>query len=193
MKKIIACISLSLLMFSCDVAQQLVGAYQLTQCKYDYNSIAGLSIAGANLSNIGSNPLGLVSLTAAFANKNSALPLSFTLNLDVTNPNTQAALLNGLGYILEIDGRQMTQGRINQQIQINSGQKVVLPIQMAFDLRQVLCGESAVSMKNLAFNFAGIGTASSNVTIRLQPSFNIGAQVITSPTYSPVSFTLNKK
>ncbi|GHV11366.1 hypothetical protein FACS1894162_6720 [Bacteroidia bacterium] len=193
MKKIIVCISLSLLMFSCDVAQQLLGAYQFTQCKYDYNSIAGLSIAGVNLSNIGSNPLGLVALTNAFTSKSGTLPLDFTLNLDVTNPNTQEALMNGLGYILEIDGHQMTAGSVNRQIKINSGQKVVLPIQMTFDLKQVLQGESLDSMKNLALNFAGIGNNSSKVTVKLRPSFSVGNQIVTSPADIPVSFTVNKK
>jgi hypothetical protein len=191
MKKISVCISLALLMISCDVAQQVLGAYQFTQCKYDYNSISELSIAGFNPNNI--NPLGLISLTNAFTSKSSTLPLDFTLNLDVTNPNTQMALMNGLAYILEIDGRQMTAGRLNRQIQINSGQKVVLPIQMTFDLKQVLQGESLDAMKNLAFNFAGIGNNSSKVTVKLQPSFAVGNQIIASPAYIPVSFTVNKK
>jgi hypothetical protein len=63
---------------------------------------------------------------------------------------------------------------------------------MGFDLKKVLSGESADAIKNLAFNFAGIGSGSSNVTVKLQPSFTVGGQVITSPSYIPVSFKLNK-
>jgi LEA14-like dessication related protein len=196
MKKILAFIGISIFMFSCDVAQQVLGTYQLTQCKYDYNSISGLSLAGINLSGSNGlsslNPLNLASLTSAFASKSGSLPLNFTLNLNVTNPGVQAALLNGMGYILEIDGHQMTTGSLQQQLQIAGGQKTVLPINMAFDLKKALSGESLDAIKNLAFNFAGIGNGSSNVTVKLQPSFNIGGQTITSPSYIPVSFKLNR-
>jgi hypothetical protein len=196
MKKIFAFIGISVLMFSCDVAQQVMGTYQLTQCKYDYNSISGLTLAGINLQNSSSlsalNPLNLATLTSAFSSSSGSLPLNFTLNLDVTNPGIQAALLSGLEYVLEIDNREMTTGFLDQKLQIDGGQKTVLPIKMSFDLKKVLSGESLESIKNLAFNFAGIGNASSNVTVRLKPSFMIGNQKVAAPSYIPVSFKLNK-
>jgi hypothetical protein len=196
MKKIMAFICISVLMFSCDVAQQVLGTYQLTQCKYDYRSISGLTLGGINLSNASSlsslNPLSLASLTTAFATSSGSLPLNFTLNLDVTNPGVQAAILNGMGYVLEIDGHEMTTGFLDQKLQVDGGQKAVLPINMAFDLKKVLNGESLESIKNLAFNFAGIGTGSSDVTVRLKPSFIVGNQTLASPSYIPVSFKLNK-
>jgi hypothetical protein len=134
----------------------------------------------------------LLTLTSAFTSKSGTLPLNFILNLDVTNPGTQAAILNGLGYILEIDGLQMTTGSIQQKLQIDGGQKALLPIQLGFDLKQVLSGESLESIKNLAFNFAGIGSATSNVTFRLKPSFSISGKTVESSSYIPVSFQINK-
>ena len=196
MKRIIALVGILVVMSSCDVAQQLLGTYQLTQCKYDFNSIAGLTLAGINLQNINSlaslNATNLLALTSAFTSKSGSLPMNFTLNLDVTNPGVQTALLNGLGYILEIDGRQMTTGTLKQKLQIDGGQKAMLPVQMAFDLKQVLSGESLEAIKNLAFNFAGIGNGASDVTVRLKPSFLIGKQTVETPNYIPVSFKLNR-
>lgn len=184
-------------MFSCNVAEQVAGTYQLTQCKYDYNSISGLSIAGINLENVNSlsslNIRNAATLTSAFTNKNGSLSLDFTLNLDVENPGTQSALLSGMGYILEIDGHEMTTGFLSQKLQVAGKSKGILPIAMNFDLKKVLSGESLESIKNLAFNFAGIGSGTSNVTVKLRPSFTIGNQVINSPNYIPVSFQLNKK
>lgn len=184
-------------LFSCDVAQQVSGTYNMTQCKYDYKSISGLNIAGVNLQNASSlaslNPLASASLLSAFSSSSGTLPLSFTLNLNVKNSGTQNALLNGLSYILEIDGTEMTQGTMNQAFQVAGGQQAVLPIAMAFDLKSALKGQSLESIKNLAFNFAGIGNASSQVTVKIKPNFNIGGQMIASPVYIPISFTLNKK
>lgn len=197
MKKIFSFIFVSIIMFSCNVAEQVAGTYQLTQCKYDYNSISGLSIAGINLENVNSlsslNIRNAATLTSAFTNKNGSLSLDFTLNLDVENPGTQSALLSGMGYILEIDGHEMTTGFLSQKLQVAGKSKGILPIAMNFDLKKVLSGESLESIKNLAFNFAGIGSGTSNVTVKLRPSFTIGNQVINSPNYIPVSFQLNKK
>ena len=197
MKKVVVLLGLLACLSSCDVAKQLAGAYALTQCKYDYQSISGLSLAGINLQNISSisslNPLAAANLLTAFASPNGSLPLNFTLNLDVTNSGTQTAILNNAGYILEIDGMEMTQGLFNQQLHIESGNKNVLPIAMAFDLKKVMSGQSLDAIKNLAFNFVGIGDAKSNVTVKLKPSFVVGGNLITSPNYIPISFTLNNK
>jgi len=197
MKKVIALIGVAVFLFSCDVAKQLAGAYALTQCRYIFQSIGSLTLGGINLQNINSisslNPLAAANLLAAFASPNGSLPLNFTLNLDVTNPGTQTALLNSANYILEIDGMQMTQGSVNRQVQIGSGQKATLPISIGFDLKKVMSGQSLDAIKNLAFNFAGIGGGSSNVTLKLQPSLIVGGTPVSSPDYIPISFTLNKK
>jgi len=197
MKRIVAIFGIMVVFFSCDVAKQLAGTYALTQCKYDYNSISGLTLAGINLQNINSisslNPLSAANLLTAFSSSGGSLPLNFTLNLDVTNSGTQTAILNNTGYILEIDGIEMTQGIFNQQLQIESGKRNMLPIAMAFDLKKVMSGQSLDAIKNLAFNFIGIGDATSNVTVKLKPSFVVGGNIISAPNYIPVSFALNKK
>ncbi|MDR0412542.1 MAG: hypothetical protein LBH61_01875 [Dysgonamonadaceae bacterium] len=196
MKKIIALTGIAVLMFSCNIAQQVLETYQLTQCKYDYNSISGLTLAGINLqgstNSSALNPLHLAALTTAFSSKDGSLPLSFTLNLDVANPGIQTALLNGLEYVLEIDSREMTAGSLEQKLQIDGGKKAVLPIKMSFDLKKTLSGESLESIKNLAFNFAGIGNKPSNVTVRLKPNMMIGNHLIPSPSYIPITFQIKK-
>lgn len=197
MKRIVVLLMGCVLFFSCDVAKQVAGTFNMTQCKYDYQSISGLTLAGINLQNASSlsslNPMSAANLLSAFSTSSGTLPLAFTLNLNVKNNSTQAALFNGLAYILEIDGKQMTEGLINQSFQVNGGETSVLPVSMAFDLKSVLKGESLSAIKNLAFNFAGIGDSKSNVTFRLKPNFLIGGKTIAAPQYIPVSFTLNNK
>ena len=198
MKKIIALFGISVFFFSCDVAKQVAGAYALfTQCKYVFNSITGLSLAGVSLQNINNfssiNPLALANLLTAFSSPGGSLPLDFTLNLDVTNNGDQTVMLNGANYILEIDGLEMTKGLLNKQLKIESGKKAVLPISMAFDLKKVMSGQSMDAMKNLAFNFVGLGDAPSNVSVKFKPSFAVNEKTVTAPDYIPISFTLNKK
>jgi len=197
MKKVIALVGLVVILFSCGVAKQVTAMYAITQCRYLIESIANLTLGGIKLQNVNNisslNPLAAANLLAAFASPNGSLPLNFTLNLDVTNPGTQTALLNSANYILEIDGMQMTQGAVNKQIKIGSGQKATLPIAIGFDLKKVMSGQSLDAIKNLAFNFAGIGGGNSNVTLKLQPSLVVGGNTVNSPDYIPISFTVNKK
>ena len=197
MKKVVALFGIIVFFFSCDVAKQMVGTYALTQCKYIFNSITGLSLGGVNLQNVNSisslNPLAAANLIASFASPSGSLPLNFTLNLDVSNPGSQAALLNGANYILEIDGLEMTQGSVSQQLHVEPGQKSMLPITMGFDLKKVMSGHTLDAIKNLAFNFAGIGTGASKVNLKFKPSFVVNGSPVSTPDYIPVSFTLNKK
>jgi len=194
MKKILALLGFVAIFSACNVAQQLAGAYSMTQCKFDFHSISGLTVDGMNLSNgnLLNNALTLTKLATAFSSSSGTLPVNFTLNLDVKNPNTQAALLNGLSYILEIDGAQMTTGSIDKQIQVDGNGQTVLPLALGFDVKKLASGQSLESLKNLIFNFAGIGGSSSNVTFRIRPNFSIGGVSIPAPAYIPVSFTLHK-
>ena len=190
MKKIIALFSLALIMFSCDVAKTLAGAYSLTQCKYDFNSISHLSLGGVSFD---SNNLVSSALAVTTLFTKSTLPLNFTLNLDVKNPGTQAALLNGLQYILEIDGIQMSTGALDNRLQVAPGGTGVLPLNLSFDLKQAMSGQSADAIKNLALNFVGIGSQATKVNFQLKPSMNVGGQLIPSPVFIPVSFSFGGK
>ncbi|MDR0844261.1 MAG: hypothetical protein LBN71_03495, partial [Tannerella sp.] len=85
MKKIITLTGLAMLLFSCNVAEQLAGTYTMTQCKYDYKSITELTLAGINMQNVKSitslNLVNTTNLLAAFSSTKGSLPLNFTLNL----------------------------------------------------------------------------------------------------------------
>ena len=196
MKKFIALIGFVAIFSACNVAQQLAGVYNMTQCKFDFKSLSGLTIDGINLSDVNSisalNPLNLAKLVSAFSSSSGSLPLNFTLNLNVTNPNPQQALLNGLSYILELDGVQMNTGTIQQQIEVAGNGSTVLPLNLGFDAKQASSGQSLESLKNLIFNFAGIGGNPSNVTFKIKPNFTIGGNTFSVPAYIPVSFTLHK-
>ena len=189
MKKIIALFSLVLIMFSCDVAKSALGILSLTQCEYKYNSISNLSLGGVNF---GSNNLvsSALALTSLFTK--SSIPLQFTLNLDVKNPGTQTALLNGLQYMLEIDGLEMSTGSMDSKLQVASGETGKLPINLSFDLKKAMSGQSADAIKNLALNFVGMGSEATKVTFKLKPALTVGGQQLQSP-YIPVSFSYGGK
>jgi len=176
----------------CDVAKQVGGAYNLTQCKYDYNSISGLQLAGMDLSR-GISAMQVLQLTPILTGQATSIPLNFTLNLDVTNPNSTAAMLHGLQYILSIDNVQFTSGTINQALNIASGEKQMLPLTIGLDLATLLKGETKDAATNIVKNFVGINDQKSQVTLQIRPTFMIGNQAIASPVYIPVQFSFGGK
>lgn len=176
----------------CDVAKQVSGAYTLTQCKYDFNSISALNVAGMDLSKKIS-PVQIVQLTSLLTGKPSSIPLQFNLNLDVDNPNPSAAMLHGLQYILNIDNVQFTTGTINQALNIAAGAKQTLPLSIGLDLATLLSGDSKDATLNIIKNIAGVNDQKSQVTLQIRPTFMIGSQPVTSPVFIPVQFAIGGK
>jgi Late embryogenesis abundant protein. len=187
----LAIIASFLFITSCDVVKNAAEVYNLTQCEYKFNSISNLNLAGVQIQGSSLNPIALVGLTAAFSQ--NSIPLQFTLNLDVKNPNNQPASLNKMYYILEIDNKEMTTGDIDASMQIGTGQTANVPINIAFDLKNAMKGETGDAVKNMAFNFVGLGDRPTNVTIKLRPTLAVGERTLTSPVYIPVSFTYGGK
>ena len=180
------------LLQGCGVASQVGQAYNMVQCKYDYNSVSQLNFAGINLSN-GVTVTTVPRVLALLTGNNSSLPLNFTVNLDVTNPNQNTAALQGLDYILKIDNVQFTTGRVNQSLNIPSGSTQVLPLTIGLDLATLLSGDSKNAVENIVKNFIGVGNEKSKVTLQIRPSFRIGNQTISAPQYIPVSFSFGGK
>ena len=177
---------------SCDVVQQVASTYNMVNCKYDYKSITNLSLSGMNLSN-GLTVANALQAASLFSGNASSLPVQFTLNLDVNNPNQTAAALNGLSYILSIDDIEFTTGTLNQSLNIAAGQTQVLPLSIGFDLAKLMTGDSKTAVTNVAKNFLGIGSEKTNVTLQIRPTFMVNNYAVTSPVYIPVSFSFGGK
>lgn len=189
MKKILTLLILSTILVSCDSVQQgLKSTYNIINCEYNYKSITGLNISGINVSN-GLSLTSIPKITSILTGTASSIPVDFTLNLNVKNPNQSNALLHGLQYIISIDGIQFTTGSINQSLNIASGQTQTLPLAIGFDLATLMKNNSKDAIVDIAKNFIGIGDKKSNVTLQLKPSFMIGNTAVASPVYIPVSFS----
>lgn len=186
-KRILATLIIVVTLISCNVSQELVGAYNMVNCDYNYKSISGMSISGINLSN-GPSITDIPKITTLLTGSSSSIPLDFTLNLDVKNPNQSAALLHGLQYILTIDDIQFTTGKLNQSLNIASGATQTLPLTIGVDLATLMKNNSKDAVVDITKNFLGVGSKKSNVKLQIKPTFMIGNTPITSPAYIPISF-----
>ena len=180
---------LTMVMLSgCDITKGLQSVYNMKNCEYRYNSITNLKISGMNLSN-GISILQIPQLLAILNGTASSIPLDFTLNLDVHNPNPSQAAFQALQYIIQIDDVEFTNGQLNQSFSVDAGQTAQLPIQIGVDIVTLISNNSQSAILNIVKNFIGIGNDKSNVTVHLKPTFSVGSSQITSPLYIPVSFT----
>lgn len=188
-KRILALLLIAVTFISCDSLQQgLMSTYNMVNCDYSYKSISGLSVGGINLSN-GLSLTAVPKITSMLSGTSKSIPLDFTLNLNVKNPNESNALLHGLQYIISIDGIQFTTGSINQSLNIGAGQTQTLPLTIGVDLASLMKNESKDAVVDITKNFLGIGSKKSNVSLQLKPSFKVGNTMVASPVYIPVSFS----
>lgn len=190
-KRIITLLLLTTTLLSCDVSKELssiYGAYNMVNCQYSYKSVSGMTISGMNLSN-GLSVTNIPKITSILSGSATSIPLNFTLNMNVKNPNQSAAALQGLKYIISIDGIQFTNGSVNKSLSIQPGQEAVLPLTIGVDLATLMKDNSKDAVVDIAKNFIGIGGKQSHVTVELKPSFLVGTSTVTSPVYIPVSFS----
>ena len=177
-----------MMLSGCDVTKVLQSAYNLTNCEYRYNSISNLRIANIDLSN-GISILQAPQILAILSGSVSSIPLDFTLNLDVHNPNLSQAAFLALQYIIQIDEIEFTNGRLNRPFSVGAGETQQLPITIGFDIAALFSNNSASTILNIVKNFIGLGSNKSNVMVHLKPTFNIGGSQISSPVFIPVSFS----
>jgi LEA14-like dessication related protein len=188
-KKIFTLFVIALLLAGCGNLQQgLAGTYNMINCEYSYKSISGMSVSGMNLSN-GLSITSIPKVTSILTGSATSIPLNFTLNLNIKNPNQSAAMLNGLQYVVSIDDIQFTTGAVNQALNIAAGQTQALPLSIGVDLATLMKNNSKDAVLNIAKNLVGIGSQKSNVSVQLKPTFMIGTVPVTSPIYIPVSFS----
>ena len=196
MKKSITILSTLLLMYSCDVVQQIGGAYNLSQCKYDYNSIDNVQIAGINLGKAKSvSVLQIASLSTILAGGTMQnIPFSMVLNLDVTNPNENAAaFLNGMDYMIELNDMEFSSGNLDVPVRIEAGGSQVVPLSIGVDLMNLMNRYSKDKVSSEMSRFLGISPGQTKVTVKLWPKVLIGNTPIKSPAHIPVTFLVGKK
>lgn len=191
MRKIIGIFVLCVLfvLSSCDVLQQAQKMTNLIKCDFSLKNVEGLTLAGVNVQNIQSlsnlNLLDMGKLTAALSG--GSLPLDFTLNVLAKNPNTAAAGMNRLDWILYIDDIEMTKGVMNKQVNIpaNNG-TAVIPIHMNLDLKKVLTNKTGDALLNFAMNLAGANGKPTRFMLKARPTISISGYSLDYPGYLTV-------
>lgn len=183
-------ISCCLVMLSCDTLTQMTS---FINCKYEFAGLSNPTVAGIDFSNVQSiddlKPAALLKLTTGYMS--GSLPLTTTVKVRATNPNTAAAQLEGLEWAIDLDNKNLLSGAVDQRIAVaaNGGQTII-PVAIQVNIMDLIAGESKDNVLNLVNSFLHVGESSSKVSIRVKPIVMVGGQKI-SAGFVTLSKTIN--
>ncbi|PKQ67423.1 hypothetical protein [Raineya orbicola] len=181
-KKISLLAFLLLFTFSCRTFRELKN---LAQCDFTSAGIDNLRLAGINLqekTDISEvNVLDIASLLKSFSQK--TLPLNFTFNINISNPNDKLAALNYLEWIAEIDKVEIARGVVNQRYEIPAGENIVMPLQISSDLYKIFSQKEGRELIGKAIGIKDENNQPKNLTLRVKPSISVGKGYIKYPGY----------
>ena len=188
---IILCVTLGLV--SCDVLNQVAQMANFANCKFNFNSVDQIQMLGINLhkgmSKTDLNITQLASLTNALMKRQ--LPVTFNVNVGVDNPNSIAASMAKMDYIISLNGKEVISTTLNKSINVPANGNSVVSIPITTDLFQLFSGESADAILNLAFKLAGATSDPVNVGLKVKPYISINGQQLAYPDYLTMNKVLN--
>lgn len=188
---IILCVTLGLV--SCDVLNQVAQMANFANCKFNFNSVNQIQMLGINLhkgmSKTDLNITQLASLTNALMKRQ--LPVTFNVNVGVDNPNSIAASMAKMDYIISLNGKEVISTTLNKSISVPANGNSIVSIPITTDLFQLFSGESADAILNLAFKLAGATSDPVNVGLKVKPYISINGQQLAYPDYLTMNKVLN--
>ena len=168
---------------SCNFLKEIT---TLGKCEFRVTTLEDPEIAGVDISQIRSftdlNFVDMGIISSSFLR--GALPLSFTLNVEVRNPNPAMAALNGLEYLAFIDDVEVARGQLDRRIEIPAnGGITIIPLRLNTDLIEILKKDSRQTLVNFGLNLADAGNRPTRVSIKVKPTILVGAMEINYPGY----------
>lgn len=176
------------LVSSCSINKDQVAA--LAKCDYQVESLQNVKLAGKNAETfVGGNGVNLASLPAvAMAMLTKDLPLEAQINMKVSNPNAKKTAINSFKYLIEIQGKPLFEGTVNENINLAQGQSTVVPLTFKANIFNTAHENGIDNLMNEIFTRKGEGF----LVLKIKPSFKIGNQNIFYPGYITVDKNLAK-
>ena len=197
MKKIIRILAIVMLAASftaCEelaqLANQAAQVMNLKNCTFDCTGINNINMLGINIHknmSLGDlNAAQVINVTNSLMNKK--LPVTFNVNLDVDNPNSIAASLGKMDYIISLNNKEVISSTFTDGFSIGPNSKGQIAIPISTDLFQLFSSETKDAVLNLAFKLAGAKSDPVNLGVKVKPYIKISNQSLAYPDY----ITINK-
>lgn len=191
MKRLILSVAVLLvLMLSGCALNQRAQVEALSKFNYDVTSVQNMRIAGREISSFetdgGISLSSLPGLAVALLTKD--LPLEATVNLQMTNPTTTTTKINEFKYLIEIGGKPLFEGAVNENINLAQGQSMIVPLTFRANLFGVAQEQGVEKLLSDLF------TRKSNalLALKIKPSVRIGNKNFFYPGYITVDKDFGK-
>ena len=192
LKKTLIILFVTMGLASCDLLTQVAQMANFANCSFDFNSLNQIQMLGIDLSKgMTKDNLNITQgLALVNAISNRTLPVTFNVNLDVKNPNSIAASMAKMDYIISLNGKEVVSTTLNKSVNVPANSTNMVTIPISTDLFQLFSGESADAIVNLAFKLAGASSNPVNIGIKVKPYITIGSQQLAYPDYITINKTL---
>lgn len=191
MKRLLLSVAVLLvLMLSGCALNQRAQVEALSKFNYDVTSVQNMRIAGREISSFetdgGISLSSLPGLAVALLTKD--LPLEATVNLQMTNPTTTTTKINEFKYLIEIGGKPLFEGAVNENINLAQGQSMIVPLTFRANLFGVAQEQGVEKLLSDLF------TRKSNalLALKIKPSVRIGNKNFFYPGYITVDKDFGK-
>ncbi len=185
MKKIgFLIMAVSLFVLSGCALNQKAQIAALGQFNYDVTSVQNMRIAGRDINSF--NTDGGVSINSlpgiAMALLTKNLPLEATVNLQMTNPTSTVTKVNEFKYLIEIGGKPLFEGSVNENINLGQGQSMVVPLSFRANLFGVAKEQGIEKVLSDIFS----RKSDAFLSLKIKPSVQIGGRNYFYPGYITV-------
>ncbi|MCL2327866.1 MAG: LEA type 2 family protein [Bacteroidetes bacterium] len=160
----------------------------LKDCSYNVVGITSISAGSVDIDGKTSfkdfNANDVASLSKLLMNKQ--LPISFTANIAVFNPNDKPAALQSLDWILFVKNQEMARGFLPNTITINPREKIIVEIPVNTDLSKLLSAYTMQELSAMIFSFSSKKAFKDDVKLKIRPAVQVGKKYIKAPAYVTV-------
>ena len=172
----------------CAVSKNNIDA--LAKCDYTVESLQDVRLAGRAVSSYTQgNSVNIASLPAvALAMLRKDLPLEARVNMKISNPTASRTSINSFKYLIEIQGKPLFEGDVNQNVQLATGESTVVPLTFKANIFGATQEKGLENVLNEIFTREGEGF----LVLKIKPSMRIGNSNIYYPGYITVDRNLAK-
>lgn len=162
----------------------------LSKFGYQVESVDQIKLAGRDLNSYQTG--GEVSLTSlpgiAFALLRQDLPLDARVNLKISNPTSTVTKINEFKYIIEMGGKPLFEGAVNENINLAKGQSMIVPLTFSANIFGVAKEQGFDKVLNDIFTRKSNGF----FALKIKPSVKIGGKNFFYPGYITVDKDFGK-
>lgn len=179
---------MGLLLSGCAINKQQIDA--LAKCDYTVESLQDIRLAGRDMNNYtGADGVNLSSLPGiAMAMLRKDLPLEARINMKVANPTTTTTKINSFKYLIEIQGKPLFEGTVDENLHLGTGESTVVPLTFKANIFGTAQENGLDNLLNELFTRKGEGF----LVLKIKPSIKIGNSNIYYPGYITVDRNLAK-